>query len=586
MAEETLRFGSGRDALRSEDEPLLDRARALHRRSRAGGRRARGVRARADRPRRDPVGGRRGRGEAAGRRRDLHRRRSRARRDRRDPARGPPPRAWRQADVRRVDAGARGGARALRRRAGRDRRRGDRGAGAGRRGGGGARTGRPAGRIGRRARGRGRRAGDLGRGAGQRLPRLGGRQRAGGRGRVRERRARRARAAARHPRSGRSDGAARRDRRVGRGVRTLHADRRHAGRGARAEDARRVGVQGAAAADPRAHARRRRRLRHEGAGVSGVRRGPLRGAARRPHGQVARLAARELPRRHARPRRAARRRARARRRRKVPRAPRAHHGRHRRVHLDLLGGDRDQQHEELPVERVRDPGDPHRREDDLHERDAARAVPRRRPAGGDLPHRAADRRRVARDRHRPRDVAPEESDPALRDAVQGAELTRLRQRRVRSGARQGARARRLERVRGAARGVGARREAARAGDLLLPRGRGREPAAGHRGSALRGGRQGRAPARRAGDRAGASHDLSAGGRAAARHPGERGAARAGRQRRGARRPADGRVALDDDGRRLDGDRLRPGDREGAADRRPALRGVRRGHRVRAAGSFA
>ena len=78
-------------------------------------------------------------------------------------------------------------------------------------------------------------------------------------------------------------------------------------------------------------------------------------------------------------------------------------------------------------------------------------------------------------------------------------------------------------------------QAARARDLLLPRGGGRESAAGHRGSPLRTGRQGRAPGRRAGDRAGASHDLSAGGRAAARHPGERGAARPGRQRRGARR---------------------------------------------------
>ena len=66
---------------------------------------------------------------------------------------------------------------------------------------------------------------------------------------------------------------------------------------------------------------------------------------------------------------------------------------------------------------------------------------------------------------------------------------------------------------------------------------------------------------------------------AARHRGERGAGR-GRQRRGAGRPADGRVALDDDGRRLDGDRLRPVDREGAADREPPVRGGRRRHRVR------
>ena len=448
------------------------RARALHRRSRVGGRPARRVRAVADRPRRDPLGRYRVRRENAGCRRGVHRRRARARRHRRDPARRAPPRARRHADVRRVDAGPRRWARPLRRRAGRDRRGRNGGAGAGRRGGGGARPGRSARRVGRRARCRRRRTGDLGRRAGQRLPRLGGRERAGGRRRVRAGGTRGARPAPRHSRRRRRDGAARCDRCVGRRDRTLHAHRRHAGRGARAEDARRVGVQGAAADDPRADARRRRRLRHEGPGVPGVRRGALCGAARRPHGQVARLAARELPRRHARPRRPARRRARARRRREVPGAPRADHGRHRRVLVDVLGGDRDQQHEELPVERVRDPGDPHRREDDFHERDAARAVPRRRPAGGDLPRRAADRRGVARHRHRPRDPAPEESDPALRDAVQGAELTRLRQRRVRGGAGQGACALRLERVRCTARGVGARREAARARDLLLPRGGG------------------------------------------------------------------------------------------------------------------
>ena len=58
----------------------------------------------------------------------------------------------------------------------------------------------------------------------------------------------------------------------------------------------------------------------------------------------------------------------------------------------VLGDLRDHQHEELPVERVRHPGDRHRREDGADERDAARTVPRRRPAGGDLPDRAADRR--------------------------------------------------------------------------------------------------------------------------------------------------------------------------------------------------
>ncbi len=114
--------------------------------------------------------------------------------------------------------------------------------------------------------------------------------------------------------------------------------------------------------------------------------------------------------------------------------------------------------------------------------------------------------------HRPRDAATEEPDPGRRRCRTRRRTARLRQRRVRGGARQGARARRLERLRGAARGVGARGQAARARDLLLPRGRRREPAVGHRGSPLRGRRQGRAPDRRAGDRAGASHDVPAGRR--------------------------------------------------------------------------
>ncbi len=122
-------------------------------------------------------------------------------------------------------------------------------------------------------------------------------------------------------------------------------------------------------------------------------------------------------------------------------------------------------------------------------------------------------------------------------------------------------------LRGAARGVRPRGQAARDRAVLLPRGRGRQPAAGHRGSALRGGRQGRAPARRAGDRAGASHDLPAGRRAAARHrPVSAVRLVQGDSDEVPARPADGRVALDDDGRRVDGDGLRPVDREGAEDR--------------------
>ena len=176
MAEETLRFGSGRDALRSEDEPLLTgRGRFTDDLASAGAAHAAFVRA--------PIGHGviRAVDIAAAAKMpgvvavftgaDLER----------DGIGAIPPAVLlagtrRHADVRRVDAGARGRARALRRRAGRDRRRGDGGAGAGRRGGGGARPGRSARRVGRRARCRRRRTGDLGRRAGQRLPRLGRRR--------------------------------------------------------------------------------------------------------------------------------------------------------------------------------------------------------------------------------------------------------------------------------------------------------------------------------------------------------------------------------------------------------------------------
>ena len=46
---------------------------------------------------------------------------------------------------------------------------------------------------------------------------------------------------------------------------------------------------------------------------------------------------------------------------------------HRRLHVDVRGDLRDRQHEELPVERVRHPGDPYRREDGAHQCGAARA---------------------------------------------------------------------------------------------------------------------------------------------------------------------------------------------------------------------
>ncbi len=182
-----------------------------------------------------------------------------------------------------------------------------------------ARARRASGRIRRRARAA-RAHGDLGRRAGQRRPRLGGRRRAA----VEAAFASAAHVArvrlARHAPRARRDGAARGDRRVGceRRSATRSSPARRAWRwcgGSSPKAVFKVPPQQAPGAD----LRRRRRLRHEGAALRRVRRAPVRGAARRPAGEVARLAPGELPRRHRRARRRARGRARARRRRKVSR---------------------------------------------------------------------------------------------------------------------------------------------------------------------------------------------------------------------------------------------------------------------------
>ena len=112
---------------------------------------------------------------------------------------------------------------------------------------------------------------------------------------------------------------------------------------------------------------------------------------------------------------------------------------------------------------------------DLHlqrgadQHDADRRLPRRRPARGDLHHRAADRRGGARDEARPGRAAPPQHDPARADAVHEPDGADLRQRRVREDPRPGPRARRLERLRGAARRVEGARPAARPRHRDLPR---------------------------------------------------------------------------------------------------------------------
>ena len=91
-----------------------------------------------------------------------------------------------------------------------------------------------------------------------------------------------------------------------------------------------------------------------------------------------------------------------------------------------------------------------------HQHHADGRLPRRRPPGGDLPDRAAVRRRRARDEDRPGRAAPAQHDPARADAVQERDGPDLRQRRVREDPGPGARARRLERLRRAPRRFGPR----------------------------------------------------------------------------------------------------------------------------------
>ena len=343
----------------------------------------------------------------------------------------------------------------------------------------------------------------------QRRARLGGRRCRRGRGGIRARRACRARAADRHPAGAERDGAARRDRELRRASGALHPDRADPRRRGGAQGAGRGRVQGAARPHPHRHLRRGRRLRHEGAGLCRVRRPDDRGAPGRTPGQVVRQPHGELPDRHPRPRRAARGRARARCRRPLSRAARAHLGRDRRLHVDLRGDLRHRQHEELPVERVRRPGDPHRREDGAHDRGAARALSRRRPAGSDLPDRAPDRRGGERDAHRPCRAAAAQPDPGRRHAVPDAERADLRQRRFRARSWT-ARSRSpigtaLRRRRA---GVGTGRQAARHRHRLLPRSRRRHSGRDRR-PAVRARPQGGAAHRRAGDGAGPSVHLRA-----------------------------------------------------------------------------
>ena len=181
--------------------------------------------------------------------------------------------------------------------------------------------------------------------------------------------------------------------------RALDAARRLPGRvrpeGPARRHPRRAGRQGA-----RAHRQCRRLVRHEGRGLSGIRRRPARLEAARPSGEMDRRPLRELPFRPSRPRPRVRRRTRARQGRQFPRLARHRLRQHGRVprHRGAADGhhERRQEHDE----RLQDARDRSVDEVRVHQHDVRQRLSRRRPPRRQLLHGAADRPRRRGDGHR------------------------------------------------------------------------------------------------------------------------------------------------------------------------------------------
>ena len=169
----------------------------------------------------------------------------------------------------------------------------------------------------------------------------------------------------------------------------------------------------------------------------------------RPPGVLDVRPLRSVPDRQPRPRRLQRRRAGARREGQVPGAAHPPHRQHGRLHRRGRRQHPDHQHDALPARHVRHQAD--RRADPLrvHQHRRHRALSRRRPAGGELLHRARGRRGGAHHRHRPGPAAQAQPDLAQGHAVQDRGRHHLRLRRLRRGDRPGPGARRLRRLQGA-----------------------------------------------------------------------------------------------------------------------------------------
>ena len=239
------------------------------------------------------------------------------------------------------------------------------------------------------------------------------------------------------------------------------------------------------------------------------------------------------------------------------------------------------------------PGLPVQLPDGADQQDLDRRLPRCRPSGGDVRHRAADGRARQRGRGRPAGVPREELDQARGVPVhhRGRAGVRLRQLRGRHPDGQGQlRVRRAPRRAEAAPRVRRPRPARhRRLDVHRDVRPGPEPGArqprlrrrwlGARERADAADRQGRGAHRRQRPRPGSRDRVQPDRGRPARHPvrGHRGAPRRHRDR--AQGPGHLRLALAGRRWRGAGPRGRQGDREGQADRGAHARGQRRGHRV-------
>ena len=229
------------------------------------------------------------------------------------------------------------------------------------------------------------------------------------------------------------------------------------------------GVQHRSGEFPRHHARRRRRLRHEGVPLRRARADLLCRTQARTAGEVDIGPWRSIPGRHAGPRQRHAWRTGDRRRRKIPGAAHAQSRQHGRVSFDLRALYPDTGRGRRAVRRLRLPADLRQRTRRVHPHRAGGCLSWRWSSRKQLSAGASGRCRRARTRHRPRRTAPAQHGAGVGDAARDAGRQDLRYRRFSDGAGCGAEGDGLCRLRGPARGVRAARQASRHRPRLLSR---------------------------------------------------------------------------------------------------------------------